>query len=110
MQKLVSFYIVITCINSGVYIEMNKWKETIYKVVKQHDENKWKVTCSLQKSLCYIYLKVHNMKMSPWWVHTAQNVTELKFVRCIVQFLLGKDRQEIGMCQLFNQQLYSIPT
>ncbi len=48
------------------------------------------------------------MKMSPWWVHAAQNVTELKFVRCIVQFLLGKDRQEIGMCQLFNQQLYSI--
>ncbi len=31
------------------------------------------------------------MEMSPWWVHAAQNVTELKFARCIVQFLLAKD-------------------
>ena len=46
--------------------------------------------------------------MSPWWVHVALNVTELNFVRCIVQLLLGKDRQENGMCKLCNQRPFSI--
>ena len=86
---------------------MNKWKEIIYKKVKQHDVKKWKVTCTLHKSLCYVNLNVQNMKMSPWWVHAAQNVLELKVVRLIVQLLLGKDRQEIGICKLCNQQPYS---
>ena len=99
---------VIECINNGEYFEMVRWKELVYKIVKQNDVKKWKVTCSLQKSLKYIDINVQDMTMSTWWVYTKQNVTDVKYVRCIIQLLLGKDRQRIGLCNLCNQEPHSI--
>jgi len=100
--------IVINAISSGEYMCISEWKRKIKPLVQAHDIKRWKVTCSLYKSLRYVFLDIGKFTISPWWQHAFNNVHYMLKSRCIIQLLIGKERQLKGLCHKCNANQVSV--
>ena len=56
---------VIESTENGDYCSMNQWKKMVKAVVKDRQDQRWKVTLPFYKSLKYMDSNVYYM--SPWW-------------------------------------------
>ena len=99
-KKYSIFKLVKHCVNTGIYVEMPLWKKLVKCKVHELYIKKWKANCALNKSLTYVNINVSHIYMSPWWEYTHRDLTRLHDTRLVVQLLLGRDRQNNGVCKL----------
>ncbi len=55
----------------------------------------------------YMNTSVENINISSWWFHCLKNVEETRNIQCIIQLLIGKDRQQNELCKLCSHFFYS---
>ena len=93
---------VIDAVETGDYIGLNQWKSKIKNLVYSWDFKRFRIICTMYKTLDMFITDVNQHTMSPWWVHAFNNPTYVKLNRLLIRLLLNVSRQGKQMCIMCN--------
>ena len=93
---------------SGEYPTMAEWKRLIKDKILKHDFKRFKVNCTLNRSLQHLNNNVNVSAISPLWIHCYKNINDFKKVKKCIQILIGSFRQLKGRCKLCNQAVFTL--
>ena len=99
----------VDCIENGTYTPYCLFKKQVKFIVTNHDIKKWKVNCSLYKSLSMMYIDKSSHSTLGWITFLNNNPNKAKHCRCIINLLLNVYRLGNALCPLcHNHSLESI--
>ena len=97
------FDVLYESIENGEYMNYQEFKRCAINKVNNVDIKRWKVTCSLYKSLTLLnYRNINKYFPNGWLVLAHKNPLVISKVRCIINILLNTYRLGENVCMLYH--------